>query len=219
MAKNARNYHKEGLKETLTEAALAEIEEKGIAEASLRGIAARAGVSRAAPYRHFRDKEELLGMTALECARRFALALARARDSAPPGDPLEPLSALGDAYLRFSREEKRAAKVFFSARGQTALQATITRLGGFPDDMEDPFDILLSTVARYFEGSGILKRVSPPVLSLLIWAMVQGISFLEGEGFIRRGSSNFGYGENDTVSALYQAMNLALKALKDYEAP
>jgi AcrR family transcriptional regulator len=55
-----------GLREKLIAAALAEIEENGSGVVSLRGFARKAGVSEAAPYRHFAGKGELLGAVAAE---------------------------------------------------------------------------------------------------------------------------------------------------------
>jgi AcrR family transcriptional regulator len=63
------------LRERLIVTALAEIEEKGSGAVSLRGFARKAGVSEAAPYRHFRSRGELLGAVAAEGFRMLRKAL------------------------------------------------------------------------------------------------------------------------------------------------
>ena len=55
-----RSYHHGNLKETLIRAALALIAQKGLAGVTFAEAARWAGVSPAAPYRHFRDRDELL---------------------------------------------------------------------------------------------------------------------------------------------------------------
>ena len=60
-----RRYHHGNLQEALTSAALELVREGGAAAVSMREVAQRAGVSRAAPYHHFRDKEQLLASVPL----------------------------------------------------------------------------------------------------------------------------------------------------------
>ena len=62
----ARAYHHGDLRNTLREAARAILEEEGLAALSLRAVARRAGVSHAAPYRHYSNHEALLVELAVE---------------------------------------------------------------------------------------------------------------------------------------------------------
>src|SRR6201989_619979 len=59
-------YHHGDLKRALTEAALELVSEKGPKGFTLREVARRAGVSAAAPYRHFADKADLLAAVATQ---------------------------------------------------------------------------------------------------------------------------------------------------------
>jgi len=77
------------------------IAENGVAGFTLRDVARRAGVSPAAPYRHFKDKEELLTAVATECMSRLDEEVAAAVAEALP-DPLEQFRANGIAYVRFA---------------------------------------------------------------------------------------------------------------------
>src|SRR5580700_9985299 len=70
-----RSYHHGNLKEVLLDAALALISEVGPQAFTLREVARRAGVSHNAPYRHFRDKDELLAVVAVQGFERLTAAM------------------------------------------------------------------------------------------------------------------------------------------------
>jgi AcrR family transcriptional regulator len=102
MAKKA--YHHGNLRESLVAAALKEVADHGLDGFSLRAVAKRAGVSEAAPYRHFEDKDELLVAVAAECAERHAAAILAAVAEAHAETELERFRATGIAYIRFAVE-------------------------------------------------------------------------------------------------------------------
>ena len=94
-----RGYHHGNLRQALLDEALALIEageEQGV---SLRTVAARAGVSNAAPYRHFQDREALMAAVATIGFDRLRESLGRARESAGEGAEL---LAMATAYLAFA---------------------------------------------------------------------------------------------------------------------
>lgn len=98
-----KSYHHGNLRQALVEATSALIQEMGPQAFTLTEAARRAGVSPAAPYRHFKGREELIEEVALQGFLEFADRLERAFDE---GGPL-PLSAflrMGQAYLDFARE-------------------------------------------------------------------------------------------------------------------
>jgi AcrR family transcriptional regulator len=86
----------------LVEAALALAEEAGVEGVTMREAARRAGVSPAAPFRHFPDREALLTAVAAEALRRFRGEIDAALAAAPAGDPLARLRAFGLGYLRWA---------------------------------------------------------------------------------------------------------------------
>jgi AcrR family transcriptional regulator len=98
-----RSYHHGNLRVALVKAALKAIAEDGPDKLSLRDVARRAGVSAAAVYRHFHDKDDLLVAVAVECADRIGAVMAEALADAP-ADPLERFRATGIAYVRFAVE-------------------------------------------------------------------------------------------------------------------
>ena len=101
----SRGYHHGNLKEALLRAALEPIAQKGPAGFTFAEAARWAGVSPAAPYRHFRDRDELLASVALRGFERFAIVLEQAWDDGRP-QPLAALDQLGRAYLEFARAER-----------------------------------------------------------------------------------------------------------------
>lgn len=72
------SYHHPNLRRTLLSAAAAELRERGPAALLLRRVALRAGVSHAAPYRHFHGKKDLLAAIVWDTQEAFTTALRRA---------------------------------------------------------------------------------------------------------------------------------------------
>src|SRR5436190_12471688 len=99
-----RGYHHGNLKEALLQAALGLIAEKGPSGFTFAEAARSAGVSPAAPYRHFSGRDELLADVALRGFRRFEEALARAWENGRP-DVATAFDRLGKTYLDFARRE------------------------------------------------------------------------------------------------------------------
>ena len=102
--KRGSGYHHGNLKEALVRAALELIAKKGPAGFTFAEAARWAGVSPAAPYRHFRDRDELMSDVARRGFDRFEEALRRAWDEGHP-DPSTAFERLGKAYLEFARKE------------------------------------------------------------------------------------------------------------------
>src|SRR5207247_11266389 len=97
-----RGYHHGNLKEALVRAALELIAQKGPAGFTFAEAARWAGVSPAAPYRHFRDRDELLIDVARRGFDQFEAVLARAWDDGCP-DAFAALDRMVQAYLQFAR--------------------------------------------------------------------------------------------------------------------
>jgi len=109
-----RGYHHGNLKEALLRAALELIAQKGPAGFTFAEAARWAGVSPAAPYRHFRDRDELLASVALRGFERFGIVLEKAWDDGRP-QPFAALDRLGKAYLEFARAEPAYYSAMFEA--------------------------------------------------------------------------------------------------------
>ena len=111
-----RGYHHGNLKEALLQAALGLIAEKGAAGFTFADAARMAGVSPAAPYRHFRDRDELLSSIAQRGFDQFEAVLTQAWDDGRP-DTVTAFERVGKAYLAFARD----APAFYSAMFESGL--------------------------------------------------------------------------------------------------
>ena len=176
-----RGYHHGNLKEALLRAALELIAQKGPAGFTFAEAARWAGVSPAAPYRHFRDRDELLASIALRGFHQFEEVLARAWDEGRP-DVFFALDRLGRAYLDFARSEP----AYYSAMFEAGVP-----LAGNPElrDAGDRAFAVLRAAAEKLRAQ-VSARDRPPALmvALHIWAMAHGIASLFGRGDAARRS-------------------------------
>src|SRR5437868_1375329 len=115
-----RRYHHGNLRAVLVESGLKIIQEKGLRALTLREIGARAGVSRMAAYRHFRDKSDLLGAISEAGFTRFGNALDAARLEAPKAFAPQ-LTAMALAYVRFAAEHPAYFEVMFRSREEDEI--------------------------------------------------------------------------------------------------
>src|ERR1700741_2814228 len=109
-----RGYHHGNLREALIRAALELIAEKGPAGFTFADAARWAGVSSAAPYRHFRDRQALLADVARRGFELFEERLGHAWNEGRP-DPFAAFENVGRAYLAFAREEPAFYSAMFEA--------------------------------------------------------------------------------------------------------
>src|SRR5215468_6211539 len=93
-------YHHGNLREVLLEAAIRLIAEVGPTAFTLREVARRADVSHNAPYRHFRDRDDLLAAVAAQGFRELTRAMNEA--AATKSDVLERLKYAGLGYVTFA---------------------------------------------------------------------------------------------------------------------
>jgi AcrR family transcriptional regulator len=104
-------YHHGDLRAALLKVAAAEIERVGYESLSLRELAEKLGVSRAAPYRHFADRRALLAAVAAE---GFDELTAIHRKAAASGKaPLARLVTAGRGYLAFAAEQPQMFRLMF----------------------------------------------------------------------------------------------------------
>jgi AcrR family transcriptional regulator len=170
-----RGYHHGNLKETLIRAALALIAQKGLAGLTFAEAARWAGVSPAAPYRHFRDRDELLADVARRGFEQFEAALAGAWGSGRP-DVFRAFDRIGKAHLQFARSEPAYYYAMFEA-GILLESSPELR-----EACERSFNVLRQATEQLVATMPAQSR--PPVLmmALHIWALSHGIASLFGRG-------------------------------------
>jgi AcrR family transcriptional regulator len=171
-----RGYHHGNLKEALLQAALGLIAEKGPAGFTFADAARTAGVSAAAPYRHFRDRDDLLSSIAQRGFEQFEAALVAAWDDGRP-HAVTAFERLGRAYLAFARNEP----AFYSAMFESGIPADAN-----PALMaagERAFGVIRAAAER-------LAALTPPgtprppalMMALHIWSLAHGVASLFGRG-------------------------------------
>jgi AcrR family transcriptional regulator len=171
-----RGYHHGNLKEALLQAALGLIAEKGPAGFTFADAARSAGVSPAAPYRHFRDRDELLSSIAQRGFEQFEAVLTAAWDDGRP-DTVTAFERVGRAYLAFARDEP----AFYSAMFESGVPIDVNPL--LMAASERAFAVIRAAAER-------LAALTPPgvarppalMMALHIWSMAHGVASLFGRG-------------------------------------
>jgi len=110
-AGRGRAYHHGDLRNALLDAARKILEEESLANLSLRAVARRAGVSHAAPYRHFPNHEALLVEIAIEGFVELKNDLVAAANA--PGAESDRIAKIGAAYMRFVARRPEVASLMF----------------------------------------------------------------------------------------------------------
>ena len=109
-----RGYHHGNLREALVRAALDLIAKHGPAGFTFADAARSAGVSSAAPYRHYRDREALLVDVARRGFELFAERTEKVWNDGKP-NPYTAFEAVGRAYLAFARDGAAYYSAMFEA--------------------------------------------------------------------------------------------------------
>jgi len=163
-------YHHGDLRRALMNGALALVRERGLEALSLREVAARAGVSHAAPYHHFADKAAVVRALGFEGLRLLDERMARA-ESAAPDDPLERLIAIGVAYVLFMTEHRE----YFAVMGAPEMRDPEAQATA--EDHGESWERLVRSVTACQEA-GLLLEGDPVVLAIGMWSFVQGFADL-----------------------------------------
>lgn len=159
-------YHHGDLPSALVGAAIDLLEENGAAELSLRAVARRAGVSTAAPYRHFPDRTALLSAVAAVGYTELAGDLARV--NAEPSGP-DDLAAIAVAYVDFALRRPGLFRVMFAEGCDTSSADRVAAVAAIRD--------YLGSVVKQ-----ALPEADPEPMALAAWALVHGLAFLHLDG-------------------------------------
>jgi AcrR family transcriptional regulator len=170
-----RGYHHGNLREALIRAALDLIAKHGPAGFTFADAARAAGVSSAAPYRHFRDRDELMADVARRGFEMLTEELTRAWDEGRP-EPLAAFERIGRAYLGFARREPAFYAAMFEAGLPPDADNELRQAG------ERAFEVLrgaTETIVALLPKEG---RPPASMVALHVWSLTHGIASLFARG-------------------------------------
>jgi AcrR family transcriptional regulator len=159
-------YHHGDLRTALLGAAMELLEEEAGGGLSLRAVSRRAGVSAAAPYRHFADKDALESALA---AAGFADLRARLSSVGTPPRTAEEFAALGVVYVGFALDRPALFRLMF---GDPCDSSDDVRASAAAEVSQ----FLLACVGRAF------PQADTEALATASWSLVHGLAFLHLDG-------------------------------------
>jgi len=182
--KRRDSYQHGGLREALIQAGLKLLAESGVEGLSLRAAAQLAGVSHAAPYRHFRDKRALVAAIAERGFRMLTTSMLAEVGPMTTSDARERIIALGVGYLKFATTSPGYLHVIFGGvLGDEDVPRALAEAGA------EAYDTLRAEVAAGIVR-GALRPGDADVQALACWSMVHGLSMLIINGAIPAATGN-----------------------------
>jgi AcrR family transcriptional regulator len=177
---NGRPYHHGNLRAALLAEAEQTLRDQGIGELSLRDLARQAGVSHAAPRRHFADRQALLDALAEVGYLRLGDEVRAAIDAA--GDDYEArLRAAASAYVRFAIHDAALLELMY-----------VVKRGPHSAALDEAFGRLFRTFDDLIHAgqAGELRPGDPDRIRLLLLAAVQGVAGLVTSGSVAAGQAD-----------------------------
>ncbi|MDG4830408.1 TetR/AcrR family transcriptional regulator [Solwaraspora sp. WMMD1047] len=163
------SYHHGNLRPALLAAAERSLRQHGADQLSLRELAREAGVSHAAPRRHFPDRQALLDALAETGFARLEAELRVALDAAGAG--FRPrLHAMAATYLRFATEDAALLELMFTSKKRAGADRLVAAAAA-------PFGLMQDLIAQG-QDQGILQAGDPERVGVVLFATLQGIATL-----------------------------------------
>ncbi len=167
-------YHHGNLRRALIDEAVRTMRKAGVAGLTLRGAGAALGVSRTALYRHFADKDALLGAV----AREGFVGLKAAMDAARARVPrlADQLTEMGFAYVRFAMENPAHYRAMFGGFLERCKDEP-----GLMADAGAAFQALVDAIVD-LQRARLVRPDDPRQLARFVWATVHGMAMLAIDG-------------------------------------
>lgn len=178
--KPADAYQHGDLREALVDAGVKLLMEGGLDKLSLRGAAQLAGVSHAAPYRHYRDKDALVAAIAERGFRMLSAAMRTELERSGARKASRKLTALAVGYVGFGTEHPAYLQLIFGGALNKANAPASLREAG-----EDAYHVLRDVVAAGIDAGELCKADTDEV-ALACWSLVHGLSMLIIHGAVPR---------------------------------
>ena len=165
MLEKLDSYHKGDLRNKLISAGLEILTREGVGGLSLRMVAKKAGVSHAAPYRHFKNKEALIAAIAEEGYKKLSDSIIQSA-SLYPGEPELQFKEAGWGYISFALENPEHLKVMFGNFSESCVLDKGTSL-----------DSLIELI-RNCQDENLIRDEDPLILALTTWSTVHGLALI-----------------------------------------
>jgi AcrR family transcriptional regulator len=204
VGRDSKPYHHGSLRQALLDAALDIIAEGGLSALTLRQAASRAGVSHAAPKRHFASVTDLYCALAEDGYRKLRAYLLERVTKRPRATLSQAMAILGVAYVEFATAHPALFRAMFhSATADRSTPHPVEAAAG------ETFDVLVSAIERGQE-EGEIRKGSARDLALGAWSLVHGLAVLA----VDRQLANRGFSSDDPVKLareLVQQLYLGLR--------
>ena len=171
------SYHHEDLKSELIKNGLKLLDEEGYDNFSLRKVAKACGVSHTAPYRHFKNKDDLILAITLKAEHKFNSSLQEAINNYP-NDIRSQIKEMGYAYVKFFIENPEYLKLLF--RSDLSKHLDHDHCETLKESVQ-PFGTFYNTIVRYQsenQSNGAASNTDLNALVLACWGLVHGMAIL-----------------------------------------
>lgn len=166
-----KTYHHGDLKNALIKAGINILAKDGVAGLSLRKVAGKAGVSHAAPYAHFADKQALIAAISTEGYRmiyeRIDAAIAKHE-----GNPSKQLVEAAWAYVDFALTDPAHFKITFSGVIEKEKEHP-----AFVEMSQKSFGAVV-TIVEACQAQGVLEAGPSDLVAVSVWSLVHGFASL-----------------------------------------
>ena len=172
-----KTYHHGDLKNALIKAGVEILSKDGVSGLSLRKVATKAGVSHAAPYSHFADKQALIAAISTEGFRQLyeRISLVAEKNKTKPS---RQLSEVAWAYVQFAMDDRDRFKVMFSGVLEKEKEYP-----EFVTESQRNFQ-LVQGIVEANQAAGVLSGGPADLVTLSAWGIVHGFIMLLLEGQI-----------------------------------
>lgn len=202
--RDSKPYHHGSLRQALLDAALDIIAEGGLSALTLRQAASRAGVSHAAPKRHFSSVTDLYCALAEDGYRQLSAYLMERVNKKTSATPTQAIAVLGVAYVEFAISHPALFRAMFHA-------AVADRPTPHPLDAAAgaTLDVVVSAIERC-QAAGEIRQGPARDMALVAWSLVHGLAVLA----VDRQLADRGFSSEDPIKLareLVQQLYLGLK--------
>lgn len=172
-----KTYHHGDLKNALIKAGVDILAKDGVSGLSLRKVAGKAGVSHAAPYSHFTDKQALIAAISTEGFRQLYERVFAVVEEYKM-EPSRQLIEVAWTYVQFALDDRDRFKVMFSG-----ILEKEKEYPEFVAESQRNFQ-LVKTVVEANQAAGVLRRGPSDLVALSAWGIIHGFIMLLLEGQI-----------------------------------